>query len=352
MNKYYVNLLFTLLASLNLYSQNISTQTVKMENENQIQQERIAPKYPPIKYVFHLKDINEYYLYANGGFHADWYVGYNNSWIVKLPPIDKTGYSKAYIGVKLGRAKLDSDLNPISGKIYVSIADTPTFTMENSYFLVDSVEIPKEADENESIKGVDSAKWYWSYIPLSKISSKKDNYISVWAQDNDFISSSKSPIIAAGYLNDDEENVWLNRTIKGSPPYGNNTLETLISGIKPAIGIKLIAPNDYKVVIKNFSSEIEDNNIILNFTVIGVDIQRAWLELSFDKFDWKKITNYLYSSPYSLTLDRNNLPEDMFYLRVAAQDNYENTGYSKEIVIPKIKKENTQTEGDKDEKKI
>jgi hypothetical protein len=83
-----------------------------------------------------------------------------------------------------------------------------------------------------------------------------------------------------------------------------------------------------------------------------VDIQRAWLELSFDKFDWKKITNYLYSSPYSLTLDRNNLPEDMFYLRVAAQDNYENTGYSKEIVIPKIKKENTQTEGDKDEKKI
>ena len=53
-------------------------------------------------------DMSRYYLYADGGFHADWYVGFNNCWIIKLPPIDTAGYARSFIGARLGRAKIMS----------------------------------------------------------------------------------------------------------------------------------------------------------------------------------------------------------------------------------------------------
>lgn len=327
--KYYVNLIFAVFFSpiffIPLY---LFAQTPE------------PSKYPPLKYVSLLPNINDFYFYANGGFHADWYVGYNNAWIVKLPPVDTKGFSKAFIGAKLGRAKnisypLASDLNPILGKVYIAISDQPNFTTDSSYFLVTTDEIPKEALPNDNIKGIDSAKWFWAYVPLSKISSTKPNYLAIWMQSEEFVSSSSAPIIAAGYSEDDEENAWLNHSIKGNPPSGENVLETPLYGVKPALAIKLIPPNEYKVIIKNFSAELEEENILVSFSVVGVDIQRAWLEISYDKFDWQKITNYIYSPPYILSVNRDEISSDLFYLRAAAQDNYENIGYSKEITIPR-----------------
>jgi len=122
-------------------------------------------------------------------------------------------------------------------------------------------------------------------------------------------------------------------------------LETPISGIKPALAVKLVPQNEYKVVVKNFNAEVEEDSILANFSVIGADIQRAWLEMSYDKFEWQKVTPYMYSSPYFATLGRETLSSDMFYLRVAAQDNYENTGYSQSLTIPR-KTENAPKQGD------
>jgi len=325
MKKYYVNFFIILVFfSINSFSQQETN------------------KYPPLKYISQLKNINDYYLYANGGFHADWYIGYNNSWIVKLPPIPKDNYIKAFIGAKIGRAKNVSfpsatDINPLIGKIYIAISQEPNFPSDSIYFLTTTDEIPKEPLPSDNIIGVDSAKWFWVQVPLSKISSDKPNYLVVWSQNQELNSSSNSPIIAAGYddSEEDEENAWLNHSIKGAPPAGENALETAISGIKPAIAIKLIPQNEFKVIIKNFSAEIDENLILVNFSVIGVDIQRTWLEISYDKFEWQKITNYIYSSPYSVILKRDEISSDMFYLRASASDNYENIGYSKEITIPR-----------------
>ena len=60
-----------------------------------------SAKSPVPSYFSPEKNLGRHYLYADGGFHADWYVGYNNCWIIKLPPVPTGGYAKAFIGAKL-----------------------------------------------------------------------------------------------------------------------------------------------------------------------------------------------------------------------------------------------------------
>lgn len=292
-------------------------------------------------YVSLQKDLNQYYLYANGGFNADWYVGYDSCWIVKLPPVAVSNFAKAYIGAKLGRAKIMSypaswDKNPIPGKIYMAISNTPSFSLENTYYLIDNSDIPLEPLPNDYLDGVDSAQWFWVEVPLSSISADNPNYLAIWSSSMYFVSSSSSPIIAGGISNDREENVWLNKSIKGNPPSGKGVLETQIHGIKPAIAIKLIPANEYRVLIKGFRVEVDNEKIIGSFSAIGVDIRSAWIELSYDKFDWQRVTRFFFRPPYSFTLKRADMSLEMFYLRAAAVDGLENVGYSREILIPPI----------------
>ncbi len=298
-----------------------------------------AAKSPVPAYFSAAKDIGRFYLYANGGFNADWYVGYNNSWIVKLPPVPSGAYAKAYIGAKLGRAKIMSwpqgwDETPIPGKIYMAVNQEPKFSSDNMYFLTQAEDLPLEPLPNDSLDRVDSAQWFWAEVPLSHVSADKPNYLALWSSSRFFTASSSSPIVAAAFSDDKEENVWLNRSIRGNPPSGEGVLETPISGIKPALAFKLVPANDYKVFIKGFMGSVGAEEILVSFSAIGEDIRAAWLELSYDKFDWQRAGPYMFRAPYSRTLKRAELSTDMFYLRAAAVDGLENTGYSKEIAIP------------------
>jgi hypothetical protein len=298
-----------------------------------------AVKSPVPAYYAPERNLGKYYLYADGGFHADWYVGYNNCWVVKIPPVPTAGYAKAFVGAKLGRAKINSwpaswDTTPIPGKIYMAVNQAPSFNSDHTYFLVDAADLPREPLPNDSLDGVDSARWIWTEIPLSRVSTEKDNYLALWSSSRYFTAASSSPIISAAVSDSDEENVWLNRSIKGNPPSGDGVLETPISGLKPAIAVKLVPANEYKVFIKGFSAGLDEENITVSFTAIGEDIRAAWLEMSYDKFDWQRVTRYMFKAPYFWTFGRTELSKEMFYLRAAAVDNLENTGYSKEITVP------------------
>ena len=292
-------------------------------------------------YVAPEKNLGRYYLYADGGFHADWYVGYNNCWIVKLPPSATGGYARAFVGAKLGRAKIKSwpaswDTEPIPGKIYMALNQAPTFNSDHTYFLAEAADLPREPLPNDSLDGVDSARWVWAEVPLSRISSEKDNYLALWSSSRYFTAASSAPIIAAAMGTPGEENVWLNRSIRGNSPTGAGVLETPISGLKPAMAIKLVPLNEYKVFIKGFAAELSAEEIEVSFTAIGEDVRAAWLEVSYDKFDWQRVTRYFYRAPYFWTFARDAISKDMFYLRAAAVDNLENIGYSKEITVPAI----------------
>jgi len=300
-----------------------------------------SAKSPVPAYFSPERNLGRHYLYADGGFHADWYVGYNNCWIIKLPPVPTGGYAKAFIGAKLGRTKIMSwpaswDTAPIPGKIYMALNQAPTFNSDHTYFLVDAADLPREPLPNDSLEGVDSARWVWAEIPLSRVSSEKDNYLALWSSSRYFTSASSSPILAASMSGGDVEDVWLNRSIKGNSPSGEGVLETPISGIKPAIAIKLVPLNEYKVFVKGFAAELTQSEINVSFAAIGEDIRAAWLEVSYDKFDWQRVTRYFFKAPYFWTFGREAISRDMFYLRAAAQDNLENIGYSMAITVPAV----------------
>ena len=300
-----------------------------------------SAKSPVPAYFSPEKNLGRHYLYADGGFHADWYVGYNNCWIIKLPPVPTGGFAKAFIGAKLGRAKIMSwpaswDPTPIPGKIYMALNQAPTFNSDHTYFLVDAADLPREPLPNDSLDGVDSARWVWSEVPLSRVSSEKDNYLALWSSSRYFTSASSSPIIAASMSGGEVEDVWLNRSIKGNSPSGEGVLETPISGIKPAMAVKLVPLNEYKVYIKGFAAELSQDEINISFTAIGEDIRAAWLEVSYDKFDWQRVTRYFFKAPYFWTFGREAISKDMFYLRAVALDNLENVGYSNAITVPAV----------------
>lgn len=299
---------------------------------------------PTPAYVAAENNLSKFFLYADGGFHADWYVGYNNCWTVRLPAINTSGYKKAYIGAKIGRAKTKSwpnswDNTPISGKIHVAINTMASFNSEHSYLLVDAADLPLEPLPSDYLEGVDAAQWFWTPIPISKISRKEDNYLALWSSGKDFVSSSSAPIIAAARSDDGMENVWLSRSIKGAPPSGEAAFEIPIAGLKPALAIKLVPQNEYKVVIKGFYAQVSDEQIDTFFTAVGEDIRAAWLEISYDKFDWQRFGRYFYRSPYFRSFSRGEISKSMFYIRAAAVDSLENIGYSNAIRIPAIKKE-------------
>lgn len=307
-------------------------------------------------YISPVRDMSKFYLYANGGFHADWYVGFNNAWIIKLPPVDSEGYAKAFIGAKLGRAKISSypkssNKKIIPGKIYMGISKSSSFTPENMYFLVDSSDLPLEPLPGDYLEGINVAQWFWAEIPLSAISSDESNYLAIWSSSRYFMTSSSSPIIAAALSDDKTENVWLNRSVKGSPPFGEKTLEMPINGVKPAMTLKLIPKNSYRVIIKGFRAEIGSEDMIVSFAAIGEDIHHAWLELSYDKFDWQRVTKFIFNPPYYHTFKNGELSEDMFYLRAAAVDTLGNIGYSSEIIIPSSVTEEAAPEKEKEENK-
>jgi hypothetical protein len=302
-----------------------------------------AAKSPVPVYHSLEKNLGNYYLYADGGFNADWYVGYNNCWVVKLPPVAAGAYARAYIGAKLGRSKIMSwpmswDTRPIPGKVYLALNSEPTFNSDHTYFLVDAADIPREPLPNDYLDGVDSARWFWTEVPLSKLSAEKPNYMALWSSSRYFTGTSSSPIVAAAKSESTEEDVWLSRSIKGNPPSGDGVFDIPVSGIKPAIAVKLVPANEYKVFIKGFAAELDAQNITASFAVIGEDIRAAWLELSYDKFDWQRVTRYMFRAPYFWTFGRDELTREMFYLRAAAVDNLENTGYSKEVIVPALGK--------------
>lgn len=297
------------------------------------------PRSPVPSYVAAERNLSKYYLYADGGFNADWYVGYNNCWVVKLPPAASGAYEKAFIGAKLGRAKIMSwpgswDPRPIPGKVYMALNGEPTFNSDHMYFLAEASDLPREPLPDDYLDGVDSSRWLWTEVPLSKISADKPNYLALWSSSRFFTSSSSSPIVAAAKLDDGEENVWLSRSIKGNPPSGDSVFDIPISGLKPAIAIKLVPKNEYKVLIKGFSAEVGPEGVLASFAAIGEDIRAAWLEVSYDKFDWQRVTRYMFRAPYFWNFGRTEISRDMFYLRAAAVDNLENVGYSKEITVP------------------
>jgi len=294
------------------------------------------------KYIALEPDLNQYYLYANGGWDGNWYVGYNNCWIVKLPPISTKNHKKVYIGAKLGRAKTYPMENkpwvkaPFEGKLFMAVSQNAQFSSQETYVLVNNKDIPLETPKKESLLKAGNSQWFWIEVPARKISATQPNYLALWSGTESFVNELTSPIVAGAVTNGGQSSAWLNRSIKGVPPRDiSSSLETPLKGIAPAMAIKLVPQNNLKVEIKNFEVKRKKNRLIISFNAHGQDIDRGWVELSHDKFNWAKFSRFVFNPPYSISIDIGDVPDSIFYLRASASDIMENTGHSQEIKIDK-----------------
>ena len=289
--------------------------------------------------------VHDYTRFADGGPDANWYIGFNNAWIVKLPPAPEGEFQRAFVGAKIGRAKTRP--NPgrpwiregIPGKVYVGISQTPAWTSAQSYFLSSTADIPLDADPQARVDGVGAAEWFWAEVPLSMVSFTAPNYLVVWSPSNYFTRASSAPILAAAEPDENaprEARAWNNRSILGVPPRNAaNSLETPINNIYPALAIKLVppAPEEPAVSVNDLSVARTGKRTIVRFSAAGEDIIDAWVEASRDRRDWERISKLQRRPPYVFSLPAEKSPAGQF-VRGAARDASEAVGYTEPYMIP------------------
>ncbi|MBI3551136.1 MAG: hypothetical protein HY077_01345 [Elusimicrobia bacterium] len=289
-------------------------------------------------------NINDFMRFASGGPDSNWYIGFNNAWIVKLPAAPMGDYTRAYIGAKIGRAKTRPNANKpwlreiIDGKVYMAISQSPSFASEQSYFLAAASDIPAEPDPQTFVEGVGEAQWFWSEVPISAVSFTRANYLIIWSPTKYFVRASSSPILAAASAEDSgaspETRAWNNHSITGVPPRnGAAALETPLNTIYPALAIKLISPNDDEISVADFSLSRVGRNAIAQFAVGGDDVIEAWVETSRDQLDWQRLSKLRREPPYLFTLSPEKIAPGNF-LRGAAMDSSGNVGHSETFAIP------------------
>lgn len=289
--------------------------------------------------------VHDYTRFADGGPDANWYVGFNNAWIVKLPPAPVGEFQHAFIGAKIGRAKTRP--NPekpwvreiVPGKVYGGISQTPAWTSEQSFFLAETADIPADADPQARVDGVGAAEWFWAEIPLSMVSFTAPNYLIVWSPSNYFTRASSAPILAAAEPDDSgprETRAWNNRSILGVPPRNSaNSLETPINNIYPAIAIKLVppGPDEPAVSVNDLTVARAGKRVLVRFSAAGEDVTDAWVEASRDRLDWERVSKLQRRPPYVFALPAEKSPAGL-YLRGAARDVSGAVGYSDPTMIP------------------
>ena len=300
----------------------------------------------PATFVSLIPNINDFGRMADGGSDGNWYVGFNNAWIVQLPPAPIGEYSRTFIGAKIGRAKARVkpgsrrwDREPIPGKVYIGISATPSFTAERSFFLAETSDIPLDSDSRYYAAGAGHSEWFWAEVPPGMISFSGPNYLIIWSPTSYFVDSSSSPILAAfensGGAAEEEAHAWNNRSIDGvAPRRREGTLETPIRNLIPAMAIKLVPPNDSTVSVRDCAAKSVPGGVQFSFSTRGTDIDFAWLESSPDQLDWTRLSRYRRNPPYIITVPREKIPARGTYVRAVARDNFANEGSCDGIYIP------------------
>ena len=289
--------------------------------------------------------LHEYGRFADGGPDANWYVGFNNAWIVKLPPAPAGDFAHAFIGAKLGRAKTRPVpgkpwlRETIPGKVYAGISSSPAWNSEQSFFLAETRDIPAEADPQARVDGVGAGEWFWAEVPLTHVNFNASNYLIVWSPTNYFTKASSAPILAATDLDEPggETRAWLNRSISGVPPRsGGTSLETPLNTLAPAIAIKLVppGPDEAAVSVADFSVARVGKRVVVRFSAAGEDVSEAWVEASRDQLEWARISRVQHKPPYMFSLPLDKTPAPGSFLRGVARDISGALGISDGYMIP------------------
>ena len=289
--------------------------------------------------------VHDYSRFADGGPDANWYIGFNNAWIVKLPPAPAGEFQRAFIGAKVGRAKTRPNPDKpwirevIPGKVYMGISQTPSWTSEQSFFLAETSDIPADADPQARVDGVGAAEWFWAEVPMSMVSFTAPNYLIVWSPSNYFTRASSAPILAAAELDEAgaQAQAWNNHSLMGVPPRSAaSSLETPITNFVPALALKLVppAPDEPAVSVYDLMLSRAGKRLIVRFSAAGEDVTDACVEVSRDRLDWERVSKLQRRPPFVFGIAPEKTPAPGLYVRGVARDVSGAVGYSDAAMIP------------------
>ena len=307
-----------------------------------------SPDYPV--FVAQVPNPNDYTLFANAGWDGNWYVGYNNIWVKKLPAIPPGRYARAYVGAKLGRMKTLPPVgrppvfNPVPGEIWAAIASTPSWKPGARVKVTTTEDIPLEASSEYALENVGESEWFWTEVPLAAVNLSGDNYLSLWSPTPALLSVSSAPVLAAAW-GGKESNTWLAKDAKGGPPAdAKAALGSSISYFQPAIALKLIPegnPHPLTVRVVSWQNGSADHaRPVVTASAAGESVERVWVERSGQvkhgdvaRGQWLQVGRSLWKAPYSFSLDEGKLPVGKILLRVAASNVWQETAYSEPFEI-------------------
>jgi len=282
-------------------------------------------------------DLNGYTRFADGGSDSNWYIGFNNSWIVRLPPAPTDKFSRAFIGARIGRAKTSPDPKRpwlhkvIPGKVYMAISPRPAFSSKQSFFLAETADIPAERHATLHLKNTGHAEWFWAEVPKALVSTQEANYLIIWSPTRTFRSAAASPILAAHKppaRGAAESRAWNNHAILGVPPRTEDDSLKVPIGLLPAMAIKLIPSAGAAVHVTDFSTEGDGPALTVRFSASGKDIELGWVEMSQDELEWERISRFSRTPPHIFSIPRSLLPPRGAFLRGKARDSAADEGTS------------------------
>lgn len=289
-------------------------------------------------------NINEFGRFADGGSDSNWYVGFNNAWIVKLPAAPPGNYLRAFIGAKIGRAKTKPNAarpwerSVIPGKIYMAVSQRPAFNAEQSFFLAETKDIPLEPHKSIYMPRAGASDWFWTEVQPNMISTTRSNYLIIWSPTRKFREATQSPILAALQQTSGSKGgvirAWNNHSIEGVPPRREGgTLQVPIN-LKPALAIKLVpAKARGSVRVSGITSHALQDKIVVRFSATGTDIDLSWVEMSHDELEWARVSEYRRSPPRIFSIPRGKIPARGAYLRGKARDTLANEAASDHIYV-------------------
>lgn len=292
-------------------------------------------------YLTLAESLHDFGRFADGGSDSNWYVGFNNAWAVKLPPVPEGRWSRVFIGAKLGRAKTTPRKDKpwehriLPGKVYIGVSQRPAFSSEQSFFLVDTADIPVEAHESMYLPGTGESQWFWAEVPRSLVSSDRSNYLIVWSPNREFRSADSSPILAAADSSrGGEPRAWNNHTIQGVPPRQEEGALPVPLTLKPALAIKLVPPSSTRVAVSAFSAETGPQGVLARFSAEGRDLELGWVESSQDQLEWSRVSSYRRSPPFVFRLSYESVAGKGSWMRGRARDGWGNEGGSAPLFVP------------------
>lgn len=288
------------------------------------------------------ESIHDFGRFADGGADSNWYVGFDNAWIVRLPPVPEGRWTRAFIGAKLGRAKSTPkhdkpwEFKVIPGKVYMAVSQRPAFSSEQSFFLAETADIPVEPHESLYLAGVGKSEWFWAEVPRTLVSSDRPNYLIIWSPNREFRSAESSPILAAADSGPTggEARAWNNHQIQGVPPRSEEDALPVPITLKPALAIKLVGTSAAKVGVSAFSAAIGPDGFLARFSAEGRDVELAWVEASQDQLEWSRVSGYRRSPPYIFNIPALSVAGKGSYLRGRARDLWGSEGSSAVLFIP------------------